>query len=285
MEYTTIIYEPGPITRIVHNQPDKHNVMGPAFEREFRDALKQFDRNDEARVAVTLANGRHFAAGHDIAMLSTKQPWEKGKRTEMGEAEWRKLNDPRKFVFPMWECAKPLVAGVQGASLAAGANFVMMHDIVVMGENAFLGFEIFRTSGATSSSMEMWLGYRKAFEVLCCGWNISAQELYRLGAINKVVPDDQIEAAAMRYAEIIALMPPETVKLMKQSLKLAMNMRGAREVLWQADEMNTLVHCVGDEREKEFYAIMKEKGMKAALDFRDKPFEKYGYNRHKVTPI
>lgn len=285
MEYTTIIYEPGPITRIIHNEPDRHNVMGPAFEREFRDALKLFDRNDEARVAVCLANGRHFAAGHDIQMLSTKQPWEKGKSTEMDEVQWRKLNDPRKFVFPVWDCSKPLVAGVQGCSLAAGANFVMMHDIIVMGESATIGFEILRTSGATGSALEMWLGYRKAFELLCCGWNMTSQELYRLGAINKVVPDDEIEAAAMRYAEVIALMPPETVKLLKLSLKHAMETRGAREVLKQADEMNILVHGVSDDREKEFYTLMKEKGMKAALEFRDKPFEKLGYDRRKATPI
>jgi enoyl-CoA hydratase len=284
-EYTTIIYEPGPITRIIHNEPDKHNTMGPLFEKEFRDALKDFDRNDEARVAVTLARGKHFAAGHDIAMLSTKQSWEKGKRMELGEAQWRKLNDTRRFVFPVWEVSKPMIAGAQGATLAAGANFLMMHDIIVMGENAFIGYEICRISGATGTSLEMWLGYRKAFELLCCGWNMSSEELYRLGAINKVVPDDQIEAAAMRYAEIISLMPPETVKLMKQSLKFAMNVRGAREVLWQADEMNTLVHGVGDEREKDFYCVMKEQGMKAALDFRDKPFEKFGYSRHKATQI
>jgi enoyl-CoA hydratase len=142
-----------------------------------------------------------------------------------------------------------MVVGAQGASLAAGANLVMMHDIVVMGENAFLGFEISRTSGASGGFMEVWLGYRKAFELLCCGWNVGAQELYRLGAINKVVPDDQIEAAAMRYAEIIALMPSETVRLTKQSLKLAMNLRGVREMLWHSEETNTLAHCVGDEKE------------------------------------
>ncbi|MCE5261967.1 MAG: enoyl-CoA hydratase/isomerase family protein [Deltaproteobacteria bacterium] len=285
MEYTTIIYEAGPVTRIIHNEPQKHNVMGPVFEREFKDALKRFDHDPEAKVAVTLANGKHFAAGHDIGSLSKKQSWEKKEKTVLMEAEWRKLNDPRRFIYPMWEVSKPLIVGAQGASLAAGANFVMMHDIVVMGESAYLGFEITRVSGAAGSFMEMWMGYRKAFELLACGWNVGAQELYRLNAINKVVPDDQIEAAAMKYAEIISFMPLETLRLTKQSFRLAQALRGAREVLWHNDETNTLVHLVNDEREKQFYRIMKEQGMKAALQFRDEPFEKFGYDRQKPTII
>ena len=285
IEYTVLIYEPGPVTRIIHNEPQKHNVLGPVFEREFKDALKRFDHDVEAKVAVVLSNGRHFAAGHDLGSLSKKQSWEKAKKTVLNETDWRKLDDPRRFTYPMWEVSKPLVVGAQGACLASGANFVMMHDIVVMGESAYLGFEIARVSGAFGSFMEMWLGYRKAFELLCCGWNVGAQELYRLGAINKVVPDDQIEAAAMRYAEIMALMPLETLRLTKQSFRLAQSLRGAREVLWHMEETNTLVHLVGDEREKEFYRIMKEQGMRAAVQFRDEPFEKFGYDPKTPTII
>ncbi|MBN1691918.1 MAG: hypothetical protein JW901_12960, partial [Dehalococcoidia bacterium] len=133
--------------------------------------------------------------------------------------------------------------------------------------------------------MQMWVGYHKAFEFACTGWNVGAHELYRLGAINKVVPDDEVGSQAMRFAEIIALMPLETLKLNKASLKFGMNRMGARDMLWHSEETNILQHCVGEEREKEFYRIMKEQGMKAALEFRDGPFEKYGYNRHRATDI
>ena len=284
-EYKTIIYEPGVVTRIIHNQPDINNVMGPEFEREFLDAIRLFDNDDEAKVAVSLAVGKHFAAGHNIASLSKKQSWKPKESHHMTEADWRKLNDPRKYSYRIWDVSKPLVVGVQGAALAAGAHFVMLHDIVVMGENAFLGLEIARVSGAGGGILQTWLGYRKAFEILCTGWNISARELYRLGAINKVVPDDKVEEAAMKYAEIMSLMPLETLKLNKADLKFAMNRIGVRDQLWHNEETNTLVHCANNEREKEFYTILKEKGMKAALEFRDQPFEKYGYSRSKATEI
>jgi enoyl-CoA hydratase len=284
-EYKTLIYEPGLVTKIIHNEPDKRNILGAEFEKEFVDAIRRFDSDREAKVAVSLASGKHFTAGHDIAFLSKKQSWKPGEKVEWDEARWRSVNDTRRLDSPLWEVSKPLVAGVQGAVLAAGITFVMLHDVIVMGENAFFGTAISRVSGAFGGMWQMWLGYRKAFELLCTGWNISAQELFRAGAINKVVPDDRIEAEAMRYAEIMALMPLENLKLSKQSLKFGMNLMGAREQIWHNQETNTLVHCAATEEEKQFYTIMKEQGMKEALDFRDKPFEKYGFKRNKATDL
>jgi len=284
-DYKTIIYEPGPVTRIIHNEPERNNVMGADFQNEFLEAINDFERNREAKVAVSLSIGKHFAAGHDISNLGKKQTWESGKANQWNEARWRSVCDPRRWVYQVWDISKPIVAGVQGAALAAGAQFVMLHDIVIMGENAFIGFEIPRVSGAGGGDMQMWVGYHKAFEFACTGWNVGAHELYRLGAINKVVPDDEVGSQAMRFAEIIALMPLETLKLNKASLKFGMNRMGARDMLWHSEETNILQHCVGEEREKEFYRIMKEQGMKAALEFRDGPFEKYGYNRHRATDI
>jgi len=284
-EYKTIIVEPGPVTRIIHNEPDRNNVMGAQFQEEYLEAIREFERDRESKVAVSLSIGKHFAAGHDISNLGKKQSWESGKPAQWTEARWRSVCDPRKWVYQIWDISKPIVVGVQGAALAAGAQFVMLHDVIVMGENAFIGFEIPRVSGAGGADMQMWLGYHKAFELACTGWNVGAQELYRLGAINKVVPDDKVESQAMRYAEIISLMPLETLKLIKTSFKFGMNRMGARDMLWHSEETNILQHCVGEEREKEFYRIMKEQGMKSALEFRDGPFEKYGYNRHKATEI
>lgn len=284
-EYNTIIYEPGLVTKIIHNEPETHNVTGAEFEREYIDAMKRFEKDREAKVAVTLANGKHFCAGHNIAFLSEKQSWKPGEKVEWAEDTWRFINDARRFDAPLWDVTKPLVVGAQGAVLAAGIQLLMMHDIVVMGENAFIGTAINRVSGAFGGLLQMWLGYRKTFELLNTGWNISSKELYRLGAINKVVPDEKVAEAAIRYAEIIALMPLELLKLQKQSLKFGMNLMGAREQIWHNQETNTLVHCAPTEEEKQFYTIMKTEGMKAALDFRDKPFEKYGFNRNKATEI
>jgi enoyl-CoA hydratase len=284
-EYKTIIYEPGPVTKIIHNEPAINNVLGADFEKEYVDALARFDKDRDAKVAVTLAQGKHFTAGHNIDTLAKKQTWKPGEKAEWDEARWRQVNDPRRLDFRIWEVSKPLVVGVQGAVLGAGCLFVMLHDVVVMGENSFFGLSISRVSGAFGGVLQMWMGYRKAFEMMCTGWNVGAQELYRLGAINKVVPDDKIEEEALRYAEIMALMPMEILKLSKQSLQLGMNQMGAREQIWHNQEVNTLIHCVNSETEKEFYRIMKEKGMKAALDFRDAAFEKFGFQRNKASEI
>ncbi len=147
-EYKTLIYEPGPVTKIIHNEPETGNAMGYEFEKEFLDVLAKFEKDREARVAVSLANGKHFTAGHDIANLSKKQSWKPGEKVEWNEATWRRINDPRKIDYPLWEVSKPLVVGVQGAVIGAGITFVMLHDVVVMGESAFFSAAITRVSGA-----------------------------------------------------------------------------------------------------------------------------------------
>jgi len=117
-------------------------------------------------------------------------------------------------------------------------------------------------------------------EIALTGWNLSAREAERLGMVNKVVPVDQLEAEVMRYANIMALMPPEILKLNKQAARFTQNRMGVRDSIWFGAETDIIAHTTRGEREKEFYKILKEQGMKAAIEFRDKPFEKYGYTRY-----
>ena len=98
-DYKTIVYEPGPVTRIIHNEPDRNNVMSAEFQEEYLDAIRDFESNREAKVAVTLSNGKHFCAGHDISKLGKKQTWESGKSNQWNEARWRSVCDPRKWIY------------------------------------------------------------------------------------------------------------------------------------------------------------------------------------------
>ncbi len=95
-----------------------------------------------------------------------------------------------------------------------------------------------------------------------------------------MVPPDQLEAEVMRYAKLIARMPPEAPKLIKENLKFAMNRMGARDSIFFGTKTNILGHLAKvTPREKEFYTILKQQGMKAAIEYRDKPFEELGYSR------
>ncbi len=281
--YKTIIYEPGPITKIIHNEPDIRNPMTGQFILEFKDALQRLQRNREARVGVVLATGPVFCSGHNLRFVSKMQDWKPGKPSVLSEEDWREQMDFMRdnFYYPLWDCTVPLVVGVQGGAYTGGVEFVMMCDIVVAAEGTIFDYGTTHVTGVGNENMLLYtLGWKRALEIYLTGWNFTAADAERWGVVNKVVPPDQLEAEVMRYAKLIARMPPEAPKLIKENLKFAMNRMGARDAIFFGTKTNILGHLAKvTPREKEFYTILKQQGMKAAIEYRDKPFEELGYSR------
>lgn len=283
-EYKTIIYEPGPITKITHNEPEKSNALTGHFILEFSDALKKLQRNQEAKVGVILSTGPTFCAGHNIRFVSEMQDWTPGKPSTLSEDDWREQMDFMRdnLYYPLWDCKKPLVVAVQGAAYTGGAAVALMCDIVVAAEGAIFDWGVLHFGGAWSDPMIGYFGgWRKAIEMCLTGWNIDAKEAERIGLINKVVPADMLEAEVIRYAKIIAAMRPEVVKLNKQAARVYMNRMGAREALWFNSETDILGHLTKTESEvsAEINKLIKEQGMKVAMAQAHKPFEELGYRR------
>jgi len=281
--YKTIIYEPGTITKIIHNEPDIRNPLTGQFILEFKDALQRLQRNREARVGVILATGPVFCSGHNLRFVSKMQDWKPSEPSVLYEEDWREQMDFMRdnFYYPLWDCTMPLVVGVQGGAYTGGVEFVMMCDIVVAAEDAIFDYGTTHVTGVGNENMLLYtLGWRRALEVYLTGWNFTAADAERWGVVNKVVPPDQLEAEVMRYANLIARMPPEAPRLIKENLKFAMNRMGVRDAILFGTKTNILGHLAKvTPREKEFYTILKQQGMKAAVDFRDKPFEELGYSR------
>lgn len=281
--YDTIIVEPGPVTRIIHDEPDIRNPLTGKFILEFKDALQRLQRDKEARVGVILANGPVFCAGHNLGFVSTMQEWKPKEPSQLWEEDWRQQMDFMRdnLYYPLWDCTMPLVVGVQGGAYTGGVEFVMMCDIVVAAEGVVFDYGTTHVTGVGNENMLLYnLGWKRAMETYLTGWNFTAEDAERWGAVNKVVPADKLEAEVMRYASIIARMPPEAPRIIKENLKFAMNRMGARDAIFFGTKSNILGHLARvTPREKEFYTIMKAQGMKAALEFRDKPFEELGYTR------
>jgi len=281
--YKTIIYEPGPVTKIIHNEPDIRNPLTGQFILEFKDALQRLQRNKEARVGVILANGPVFCSGHNLRFVSKMQDWKPSEPSVLHEEDWREQMDFMRdnLYYPLWDCTTPLVVGVLWGAYTGGVEFVMMCDIVVAAEGVIFDYGTMHITGVGMENMLLYtLGWRRALEVYLTGWNFTAAEAERWGVVNKVVPPDQLEAEVMRYANLIARMPPEAPRLIKENLKFAMNRMGVRDAIFFGTKTNILGHLARvTPREKEFYSILKQQGMKAALEYRDKPFEELGYSR------
>jgi enoyl-CoA hydratase len=120
---------------------------------------------------------------------------------------------------------------VQGSCIAAGLMLACMCDLIVAADDAVFQNPVLRMTGAgVELLVEPWeLGARKAKEFLLTGDKIDAQEAWRLGLVNKVVPRDQLETAVKEMAEKIALVPPTTAAVVKGSINQMLDLQGQRD--------------------------------------------------------
>src|SRR6266702_4478471 len=219
--FETVRYEvDGPVCTITLDRPESANAQNTQLIDELDAAFDRADADDDVRVVVLAGEGKHFSAGHDLKELLTKgDEWAKMRDTPEG-----KLRHEQVMYFDrcvkIRDFRKPTIAAVQGSCVAAGLMLACMCDLIVAADDAVFQNPVLRMTGAAVELLvEPWeLGIRKAKEFLWTGDKIDAQEAWRLGLVNRVVARKRLAAETLALAERIALVPPVTASLVKESL-------------------------------------------------------------------
>lgn len=226
----------GAVATITLNRPHVANAQDTRLIDELDAAFDRADADDEVRVVVLAAAGRHFSSGHDLkALVGEVEPDEWRQMRETPEGKFR---HERTMYFDrcvkIYEFRKPTIAAVQGSCIAAGLMLACMCDLIVAADDAVFSNPVLRMTGAgVELLVEPWeLGIRKAKEFLLTGDKIDAQEAWRLGMVNRVVPRDELAAAARELADKIALVPPVTAERVKESINHTFELMGKRNA-WQ----------------------------------------------------
>jgi enoyl-CoA hydratase len=231
-DFEAIRYEvDGPVGTITLNRPDAANAQDTRLLDELDAAFDVADADDEVRVVVLAAEGKHFSAGHDLKqILAGNDPWSAMRDTAEG-----KLRHEQVMYFDrcvkIRDFRKPTIAAVQGACAAAGLMLACMCDLIVAADDAKFSNPVLRMTGAgVELLVEPWeLGPRKAKEFLLCAETIDAREAERLGLVNKMVPRAELAAAAREMADKVALVPPVTAQAVKDSINRMVDLQGQRE--------------------------------------------------------
>jgi enoyl-CoA hydratase/carnithine racemase len=234
MEFTTIRYEvDGPVATITMDRPDVANAQDTTLLDELDAAFDRADEDDDVRVVVLAGAGKHFSSGHDLrALVGQAEPdkWRLMRETPEG-----KFRHEQVMYFDrclkIRDFRKPTIAAVQGSCVAAGLMLACMCDLIVAADDAVFQNPVLRMTGAgVELLVEPWeLGARKAKEFLLTGDKIDAQEAWRLGLVNKVVPRDELESAVRELAEKVALVPPTTAQVVKGSINQMLDLQGQRD--------------------------------------------------------
>jgi len=265
--YENIIYEKkSPIAYVTLNRPEKLNALSQDLQLEVRDALEDAGWNDnEIRVIVMKGAGRGFSSGFDISA---------GGSTDAVQASARMLKGKGFSATTWWDVfwnnPKPLIAQVHGFCIAGGCATATFCDLRICSEDALFGAPEIRTGGPYIPAVWPWIiGMTKARELLYTGNLIDAQEAYRLGLVNRVVPQDRLEEEVDKLALTIAKLPVATVEYNKRLINMAYEMMNVRSVVERSMELEAAcLASPGSLAEvSEFERLRQEQGLKAALDW------------------
>ncbi len=202
----------GRIAIFTINRPDALNAMNVQGLRELHEAIVDFRDDPELWVGIiTGAGEKAFCAGADIKDMI---PFMKENR----DRPWAVPTNPMRGL-DLW---KPLIAAINGYALGGGLEIALACDIRVASENARLGTPEINLGlipgwGGTQRLPRM-LPWCKAAEILLTGKPVDAQEAYRIGLVNKVVPLKSLMSTAREYADVICQAGPLGVRAAKEAM-------------------------------------------------------------------
>lgn len=255
MSYQNILVtKEGAIGIIQLNRPKLLNALNFELMAELVNALEELDREAAVKVMILTGGERAFAAGADLAEMSQATPVDLviGRRFEL----WDRIR----------KISKPIIAAVSGYCLGGGNELAMNCDLIVASETATFGqpevnVGIIPGAGGTQRLPRV-VGKYKAMEMILTGKSISADEAYRVGLVNHVVPPESLMEEAKKIATDIASKPPISI-------------RSAKETILRAQD-TTLEVGLEFER-KAFYMLFAtedgKEGMKAFLEKRKPNFK------------
>jgi enoyl-CoA hydratase len=271
-QYENIIYEKiPPIAYVTLNRPEKLNSLSADLQMEVKDALEDAGwQDDEIRVIVIKGAGRGFSAGFDISGEGGGDTIQVRARFLKGEgftatAWWD--------VF--WNNPKPIIAQVHGFCIAGGCATATFCDLRICSEDALFGAPEIRIMGPYIQGVWPWIiGMTKARELLYTGNLIDAQEAFRLGLVNKVVPNDSLEEEVNRMARTIAKLPAAIVEYNKKLVNMVYELMNIRQVIERSSELEAAcLASIGSLPEVEkFWRLRQEQGLKAAFDWNSERF-------------
>lgn len=270
-EYETVTVERiGHVERITLNRPEKRNALNTTLQNEIIEAVCAAEADGEARVIVLRGAGPSFCAGYDINPTREEREYVAPRTIE------EHVNLTASYGYKwgrIWNCRIPVIAQVHGYCIAGGSDLALHCDLVIMADDAQIGFPPVRSMG--SPPTHMWLyhaGVQQSKRLLLTGDTISGEEAARIGLALESVPADRLEARVMELAEHIAAVPHDLLVSNKRIVNLGVDMMGRNQMQMVAAMNDTLAHLAPEVQE--YSTALRERGVAAAARERDAKFEK-----------
>jgi len=248
--------------RLTLNRPDKLNALSAGLRDALSEAVAEAADDDAIRVIVIQGAGRAFCSGYDLSEEQPDSAW-----------GWREvLGKDVAATLAIFHCPKPVIAQVHGYAVAGGLELAMACDLIVAATDARLGEpEIRFGSAPVTLLMPFVVGQKKTRELLLTGDLIDGTEAARIGLVNRAVPADLLAGEVDQLADRLARVEPDVMAPTKLMLNRAMDAAGFAAAVEMGLDLQSFVNM--SEAAREFDAIVRRDGLKAALAWRDARYD------------
>jgi enoyl-CoA hydratase len=236
MTYQTLLFEVRDgIAFVTINRPDKLNALNDQVMAELSDAAERIATAPEIKGAIlTGAGPKAFVAGADIGDLAKQTPFDGKARALRGQAVLRRFET----------CGKPVIAAINGFALGGGCELAMACHLRVASENARFGQPEVKLGIAPgyggTQRLPRLVGKGAALQLILTAEPIDAQEAFRIGLVNKVVPAAQLLAESEKLLRGILAMGPLAVRLALEAVDRGLDMTLDEGLLLEANHFGLL---------------------------------------------
>lgn len=188
----------GGVARIVLARPERLNALTGEMKVQIAQYAHELSLDRSVRAVVLCGEGRAFCAGADVGTMT-------GFDMPAGRA---RIQSAHRAILGLAHLDKPLISAVRGATVGVGWSLALASDLIIASETARFGLVFKKVGlapdGGAAYFLSQYMGVLRAKELMLSARLIDAAEALRLGLVNEVVGDDQLEARAMGLAEELA---------------------------------------------------------------------------------
>ncbi|MCC3313618.1 crotonase/enoyl-CoA hydratase family protein [Nocardia africana] len=210
------------------NRPDRLNAINDDMPGEIQAAVQRANEDPEVKVIILRGAGRAFCAGYDLkAFAETENArWSQGPVWDP-ITDYQAMKSNTDAFFSLWRSLKPTICQVQGYAVAGGSDIALCCDLVVMAEDARIGYPPARVWGCPTTAMWVYrLGAEKAKRMLLTGDTIDGTTAAAWGLVGDAVPVDRLEARVEELADRMAGVPTNQLVMQKLMVNQAFDNMG-----------------------------------------------------------
>ncbi len=268
MAYEAIIYEKrGPVAIVTLNVPDRLNAIGGALRNEVHAAMDEARADDAVRAVILTGAGRGFCSGADLT--GGPRPAAGGERPAPAAPSQNALLDEMHWVgrwaHAFADLSKPLIGAINGVAAGAGMSMALACDVRVGSENARFKTVFIERNLSPDSGMSYFLprivGYSRAADLIFTSRNVDAEEAYRIGLLDRLVPHTDLIEESVKLAESMAQHPPLALRVSKRVLQRNQDADLDEALKYEAVSLDVARKAVNDARESRLAFVEKRKGV------------------------